>query len=173
VERNGREAEQVKKVKQLSKRLYEYLVELTDKNQARELKEQIQSFCKVERIETEGLSQILQEMGRAGRLGSLGRVLAAATGDNTVQRWRDFARVLVKSDTGGALFNRSRSVVPGITQDQMALAMEWMMGSEIGARMIKRAETALSDVSKPCRSLKDVMVRVMAPWRCVRRWHGI
>ena len=51
-------------------------------------------------------------------------------------------RVLVEGN-GKDLFSRTHSVIPGMTKGQMALAMEWMMGSEVGEKIREIAERAM------------------------------
>ena len=150
-------------VEQLGKRLATHLQELAGKGMAKELGERVSAYCKVERITQESLECVIDEMGKVNRLNSLGRALAAVPGRNSTQRWRDFMRTWVERGSGSTLLSRAQPVIPGMAKSQLALAMEWMMGGEVGAVIIRRAEEAMRDVKTPCRTLYDVITRATAP----------
>jgi hypothetical protein len=59
------------------------------------------------------------------------------------------------------LFSRSDSVVPGLSKKQMALAMEWMMASDVGLELIEHAQEALGDSVEPCRTVTQVLQRAI------------
>ena len=160
--------ETVRKYDETGNRLTKLLTDRARRGLAIELNERIAAYCKIERVGNESLNQILLEMGQGGKLNSIGRALASTIGDTSGQRWRDFMRVFVEGN-GRELFSRTYSVIPGMTKVQMALAMEWMMGSEIGVEIREITEGAMGDQVNPCRSLGDVMARLSLSPSTVRK----
>ena len=88
-------------------------------------------------------------MAASGGLNSLGRILATAATGESRQRWRDFMRALVVGGRNKNLFTRAHSLLPALSREDTGLALEWMVGSEIGVEIIRVAEEALADTAKP------------------------
>jgi hypothetical protein len=83
-------------------------------------------------------------------LNPLGRALVATSGINPQQRWRDYMRVFIegkgksegkrkkrkgeiegKLEEGEKVARRASDVIEGMLKEEMALAMEWMMGRQV------------------------------------------
>ena len=58
------------------------------------------------------------------------------------------------------LFSRTQSMLPALSREETGLALEWMMGSDIGEKIIQVAEEILADTLAPCRSLVDLFFRI-------------
>ena len=112
-------------------------------------------------MDNASLTAVLFEMSENHGLNPLGRVLTAAAGGSYPQQRRDFLRALVAGGKSRNLFSRSDSVVPGLSREQMALAMEWMMASDVGLELIEHAREAPEDDVEPCRTVTHMLQRAM------------
>jgi hypothetical protein len=111
-------------LRRTAENLTRFLLEGSNRDHAKELNGRIAAYCKVERMDNASLANVLLEMGENRELNPLGKALTAALGESSPQQWRDFMRALVAGGKSRNLFSRSDTVVPGLTREQMALAME-------------------------------------------------
>ena len=139
-----------------TKRLATYIESMTDNGEAKELDEQVSSYCGKERTTDESYQKILKEMRDRSLLNAVGRNLLAVTGYNPQQRWKEFLRTLVERTTQDP-HRRASDVIDGLNRERMALALEYTMGTPIGLQIALKAQDHMRAKTEGTRTIAGLL----------------